>query len=133
MCPEVTASIWGWLTFSWAGPTLLTGYRRQLGFDDIWAIPPHEVVALQSEKFRKNWAAEMQRAKPSLVRAARGGCCVLSSEGLCPVLDAVASRGWCARDLHSCREQQLGFATPILHHTMQLRKHSSDLSGLVGV
>eukprot|EP00803_Ostreobium_quekettii_P010076 evm.model.scf_1807.1 EVM.evm.TU.scf_1807.1 scf_1807:280-13061(-) len=69
VCPEYRASIFSLLTFSWMGSLARTGYKAPLTFDDMWSLPPYDLVDRNHARFKAAWATETKKKQPSLTRA----------------------------------------------------------------
>ncbi|KAG0048480.1 hypothetical protein BGZ83_006567 [Gryganskiella cystojenkinii] len=72
--PEIAASFYSRLAFSWMNSLFNLGYRRQLQEDDIWQVAPEHETKLLGERLSVCWDDEKRKArikgrKPSLVRA----------------------------------------------------------------
>ncbi|KAI8881443.1 multi drug resistance-associated protein MRP [Backusella circina FSU 941] len=67
--PEETASIFDRLTFSWMTPLMQLGSKKPLIMDDLWNLNHEDQAEVVGDKFQKYWDREMQKSKPSLLRA----------------------------------------------------------------
>ncbi|KAF7729547.1 hypothetical protein EC973_004221 [Apophysomyces ossiformis] len=67
--PEMNTNIFGRLTFNWMTPLMRLGYQTPLTMDDLWNLQIEDQSAFVGEKFQKYWDEEMQKKKPSLLRA----------------------------------------------------------------
>ncbi|KAJ1882836.1 hypothetical protein LPJ57_000651 [Coemansia sp. RSA 486] len=67
--PEERANIFSRLTFSWMTPLLEKGYRKPLQPEDISELGFDYRPDIVAERFQRNWRAELQSGKPSLLRA----------------------------------------------------------------
>ncbi|CAO3622955.1 unnamed protein product [Cunninghamella blakesleeana] len=68
-CPEENSNIFSRLTFEWMTPLMRLGYSKPLTMDDLWNLNHEDQSAIVGEKFEKYWSIEMQKEKPSLMRA----------------------------------------------------------------
>eukprot|EP00884_Botryococcus_braunii_P007542 jgi/Botrbrau1/1678/Bobra.116_2s0022.1 len=64
LCPECTANIFSFTTFSWISPLLSKGYRQPLQVEDIWELPPGDRVEEGLPQFESAW--QQHRKKPPL-------------------------------------------------------------------
>ncbi|CAD7704333.1 unnamed protein product, partial [Ostreobium quekettii] len=69
VCPEYKASFFSILTFSWMGSLARTGYKAPLTLDDMWSLPPYDLVDGNHAKFKTAWSKETRKREPSLTRA----------------------------------------------------------------
>ncbi|KAF1798871.1 P-loop containing nucleoside triphosphate hydrolase protein [Mucor lusitanicus] len=67
--PEEKTNIFGRLTFSWMTPLMRLGYQKPLTMDDLWNLKSDDQSAVVGVKFQENWQKELNKAKPSLLRA----------------------------------------------------------------
>ncbi|KAJ3040828.1 hypothetical protein HDV00_010443 [Rhizophlyctis rosea] len=67
--PEETANVFSRLTFQWMSPLMTLGYRKDLEMDDLWNLRKVDSCAYTGEEFLKNWEDELERKRPSLLRA----------------------------------------------------------------
>lgn len=67
--PEEHANILSIITYYWLNPILNTGYRRVLEDPDLYALRRIDQAERNSQLFQKYWQAELQKPKPSLLRA----------------------------------------------------------------
>ncbi|KAG2236972.1 hypothetical protein INT48_002041 [Thamnidium elegans] len=67
--PEEKTNIFGRLTFSWMTPLMRLGYQKPLVMDDLWNLKSDDQSAIVGAKFQHNWQQEMNKEKPSLLRA----------------------------------------------------------------
>ncbi|BGP13132.1 hypothetical protein JCM10213v2_001051 [Rhodosporidiobolus nylandii] len=54
-CPKNRANIFSRLTFSWMTPMMVTGYRKFLTEEDLWALPPDDTVPALSSRLEAAW------------------------------------------------------------------------------
>ncbi|KAJ1892488.1 hypothetical protein LPJ66_006310, partial [Kickxella alabastrina] len=67
--PEERANIFSQLTFSWMTPLLEAGFRKPLQMEDTWELGAEYRPQVATERFQRNWQAELQSGRPSLFRA----------------------------------------------------------------
>ncbi|KAJ1877065.1 hypothetical protein LPJ57_004145, partial [Coemansia sp. RSA 486] len=67
--PEERANIFSRLTFSWMTPLLEKGYRKPLQLEDTWELGFDYRPDIVTERFQRNWRAELRSGRPSLFRA----------------------------------------------------------------
>ncbi|XP_075974894.1 multidrug-Resistance like Protein 1 isoform X3 [Anticarsia gemmatalis] len=60
-CPENASGFPSRLTFSWFDPLALTGFRRSLTEDDLWALNPQDSSTEVVPKFDKIWEKSLKR------------------------------------------------------------------------
>ncbi|KAK2169808.1 hypothetical protein NP493_1174g00053 [Ridgeia piscesae] len=61
--PEITAPFWLRMIFMWTTTMLLTGYRRELTFDDLWDLKPEDKCDEVVTRFENEWEKELERTK----------------------------------------------------------------------
>ena len=69
-CPLVGASLMSSLTLGWLTPLVDLAYKKDLGADDIWRLPPGDSVDECVRVFRVAWHAEQQHAAEAAAAAA---------------------------------------------------------------
>ncbi|KAJ1871511.1 hypothetical protein LPJ55_003810, partial [Coemansia sp. RSA 990] len=67
--PEERANIFSRLTFTWMTPLLEKGYHKPLQMEDTWELSNKYRPDVATEKFQRNWRAELDSGRPSLFRA----------------------------------------------------------------
>ncbi|CAB3223722.1 unnamed protein product [Arctia plantaginis] len=60
-CPEKASGFPSRLTFSWFDPLALTGFKRSLTEDDLWALNPPDSSTEVVPKFDKYWERSLQK------------------------------------------------------------------------
>ncbi|CAI2167258.1 20609_t:CDS:10 [Funneliformis geosporum] len=68
-CPEESANIFSRATFYWMTPLMKLGYQKFLTMDDLWNLNSEEKSKKISEEFEAAWNNELEKKKPSLLRA----------------------------------------------------------------
>lgn len=68
MSPEMTASIWSRLVFSWMTPLMKLGHEKHLEIEDLWSLNPDDRASYTGEQFQTNWENELTKPKPSIFR-----------------------------------------------------------------
>lgn len=69
--PEARASWVSRILFSWMSPLVRLGTRRPLEVEDLSPLRAQLRAEVSSDRFAAAWAAEVQRPRPSLLRALR--------------------------------------------------------------
>lgn len=75
-CPADYANIFSQLTFGWITPMMITGYKKSLTEDDLWALPREDQADAIGHRMQAKWDAQLKKAaasggkkKPSLAWA----------------------------------------------------------------
>lgn len=61
LCPENASGFPSRLTFSWFDPLAITGFRRSLTEDDLWALNPQDSSKEVVPKFDKFWEKSLKK------------------------------------------------------------------------
>nr|QGP74115.1 ABCC transporter [Sedum alfredii] len=69
VCPERHVNIFSSIFFAWMNPLMKLGYKRPLTEKDIWKLDTWDRTETLNNSFQKQWAKEMRKTKPWLLRA----------------------------------------------------------------
>ncbi|KAJ2083951.1 hypothetical protein H4R24_000394 [Coemansia sp. RSA 988] len=96
--PEERANIFSLIGFTWMTALLEKGYRKPLQMEDTWKLSRHYQPDAVSEKFQRNWQAELDSGNPSLFWA------TVRTYGL----------SWALSSFYALARDVIAFTTPVL-------------------